>query len=395
MAEPLLPPCEDMLSTKYRNAWCGDTDPTGRYVCRRVRDHRLDRHVGRNNAGGIHEWPARPVQHADTAAGDPVGTVRVHPGDNRFEPTARRRIAVDASDYAGPYEGCRWQRLTGVGIGGGGCDPLHSRDVAGWPVQPLAELAVVLGHPQAKIPVDLAVVYGYELGQRDAEDGPAQAVLAADPTEEGGARPAWVQAEIDGMYLSTGGRPFAELLKPPHPVHVARAAGALIGPLQRITAYKAAYLLHEVGLLVRNTVPVNLVQRIEEVVPGADAATELVAEVAVALDRREDAQIKRWTAEVERQRESRLAWAIEADRLDTELADRDAPDPARGDLRQRIISALSEQVSEFISPNSFGGYDPHYGELTDIVLDVVRPELDRLRAQALQGEDPNVSRTLP
>jgi hypothetical protein len=312
----LPPPCEDMLSEKYRNAWCGDTDPTGRYVCRRVRDHELDRHVGRNNAGGIHEWPARPVQHAGDAPGDPVGTVRVHPDDNRFDPTARRRIAVDAPDYAGPYEGCRWQRLTGVGTWDGGCDPLHSRDVAGWPVQPLAELAVVLGHPRAKMPVDLAVVYGYELGQRDAEDGPAPAVLAADPTEEGGARPAWVQAEIDGMHLSTGGRPFAELLKPPHPVHVARAAGALIGPLQQVTAYKAAYLLHEVGLLVRNTVPVNLVQRIEEVVPGADAATELVAEVAVALDRREDWQITRWTAEVERLRGSREAWAIEADRVE-------------------------------------------------------------------------------
>lgn len=78
---------------------------------------------------------------------DPVGTVRVHPDDDRLNPGSRRRIAVDASDYAGPYEGCRWQRLTGVGVGDGGCDPLHSRDVAGWPVQPLAELAVVLGHP--------------------------------------------------------------------------------------------------------------------------------------------------------------------------------------------------------------------------------------------------------
>lgn len=51
------------------------------------------------------------------------------------------------------------------------------------------------------------------------------------------------------------------------------------------------------------------------------------------------------------------------------------------DLRARCISALSEQVSEFISPNEFGGYDPHYGELVDIVLAEVRPVLERQRAE--------------
>jgi hypothetical protein len=59
---------------------------------------------------------------------------------------------------------------------------------------------------------------------------------------------------------------------------------------------------------------------------------------------------------------------------------RDAPHPANGDLRRRIISALSEQVSEFISPDEFGGYVPHYGELVDIVLAEVRPEMERLLA---------------
>jgi hypothetical protein len=150
--EVTLPPCEDMLSEERRRIWCADVDPTGRYVCRRRRPHELDWHAGRNAAGGIHQWPVRNAEPAESPAEDPHGTVRVHPDDDHMSPTARRRIAVDASDYCGPYEGCRWQRLTGVGIGDGGCDPLHSRDVAGWPVQPLAELAVVLGHTDREPP---------------------------------------------------------------------------------------------------------------------------------------------------------------------------------------------------------------------------------------------------
>jgi hypothetical protein len=105
---------------------------------------------------------------ATTAAEDPIGTVRIHFHDNPKSPDARRRIAVDASDYCGPYEGCRWQRLTGVANDHLGSDPVHSDHVAGWPIQPLAEVALVLGHPKPKLPVDLAVVYGYELGQRAA-----------------------------------------------------------------------------------------------------------------------------------------------------------------------------------------------------------------------------------
>lgn len=196
MAEVLPPPCEDMLSERDRNAWCGDTDPTGRYVCRRVRDHALDFHAARNPAGGVHQWP---VQH-------------------RVEGAASASGAVDVSALA---EACE--------------------------------------------------------------------------------------------------------------------------------AYTAAYLGRE-----------------EEISP------ELVDGIRAALG---------VPAELAELQESRLAWAIEADRLDAELAGRDAPDPAHGDLRQRIITALSEQVSEFISPNPFGGYDPHYGELTDIALTVVQPELTRHAAE--------------
>lgn len=54
----LPPPCEDLLSEQYRSAWCTDTDVTGRYVCRRVKNHALDFHAARNSAGGIHQWPA-------------------------------------------------------------------------------------------------------------------------------------------------------------------------------------------------------------------------------------------------------------------------------------------------------------------------------------------------
>lgn len=127
----------------------------------------------------------------DNAAEDPVGTVRIHFDDNPKNPNARRRIAVDATDYCGPYEGCRWQRLTGVANDHLGSDPVHSDSVMGWPIQPLAEVALVLGHPKPRIPVDLAVVYGFELGQRDVystlldlcgfvEDGELSAAGSAD-----------------------------------------------------------------------------------------------------------------------------------------------------------------------------------------------------------------------
>lgn len=69
----------------------------------------------------------------------------------------------------------------------------------------------------------------------------------AEPVE----RPAWVQAEIDGMHRQkvTGAESFAALLEPPHPVEVSRVAGVMIGPLSRKTAYMAAYLLRDAGLL--------------------------------------------------------------------------------------------------------------------------------------------------
>jgi len=65
-------------------------------------------------------------------------------------------------------------------------------------------------------------------------------------------RPSHVQAEMDGMRTvpDTGAEPWATRLKPPHPVHVARAAGALITVTRSLTrAYVVAYTLDDAGLL--------------------------------------------------------------------------------------------------------------------------------------------------
>lgn len=60
-----------------------------------------------------------------------------------------------------------------------------------------------------------------------------------------------------------------------------------------------------------------------------------------------------------------------------------------GDLRARCISALDELVSEYISPNEWGGYDTDYGQLADVVLAVVQPELER---QAVEIRELRASR---
>lgn len=96
MDDTLIPPCEDLLSEDYRRIWCGETDPTGRFVCRRVRDHALDFHAGRNDAGGIHQWkvagvdarrenmPAdmpAPAEQCASHAEEPIGLVRIEQRD--------------------------------------------------------------------------------------------------------------------------------------------------------------------------------------------------------------------------------------------------------------------------------------------------------------------------
>jgi hypothetical protein len=68
-----------------------------------------------------------------------------------------------------------------------------------------------------------------------------------------------VQAEIDGMRalnavdMTSDPEPWATRLQPPHPVHVARAAGALITVTNSLRqAYMAAYTLADLGLLKEN-----------------------------------------------------------------------------------------------------------------------------------------------
>lgn len=45
-----------LLGLEERASWCGDTDPTGRYVCQRIRNHALDWHECLNDKGGRHMW---------------------------------------------------------------------------------------------------------------------------------------------------------------------------------------------------------------------------------------------------------------------------------------------------------------------------------------------------
>lgn len=65
-------------------------------------------------------------------------------------------------------------------------------------------------------------------------------------------RPPHVQAEMDGMAAvpHAGAEPWVTRLKPPHPVHVAKAAGALITVTESLRqAYMVAYTLDDAGLL--------------------------------------------------------------------------------------------------------------------------------------------------
>lgn len=72
-------------------------------------------------------------------------------------------------------------------------------------------------------------------------------------------RPPHIQAEIDGMRalnaadMAGDPEPWVTRLKPPHPVHVAKAAGALVAITRsRQHAYQIAYTLADVGLLKEN-----------------------------------------------------------------------------------------------------------------------------------------------
>lgn len=74
------------------------------------------------------------------------------------------------------------------------------------------------------------------------------AIPATDPSQ----RPPHVQGEIDGMRAvpDTGCEPWATRLDPPHPGHVAKAAGALTAiTASRKHAYMVAYTLDDAGLL--------------------------------------------------------------------------------------------------------------------------------------------------
>ncbi|GGM64277.1 hypothetical protein GCM10012275_38540 [Longimycelium tulufanense] len=77
---------------------------------------------------------------AGDPATDPLGTVRVHPEDHPLALCARRVIKLPIGRE--PYHYWRYltPEITPSPPG------LRDQDVAGWPIQPLAELAVVLGH---------------------------------------------------------------------------------------------------------------------------------------------------------------------------------------------------------------------------------------------------------
>lgn len=148
---------EQLLGAEDRSSWCGDTDPTGRYVCQRIRDHALDWHAARNDAGGIHQWKAadagEPRENMPAAipatsdpAGDPIGTVRVHPDDDPKQWDARRVMFVSTRTER------PWWAIAGDPFG----LPAMSHDeVRSWQPQPLADLAVVLGHAEPSVDVAL------------------------------------------------------------------------------------------------------------------------------------------------------------------------------------------------------------------------------------------------
>lgn len=139
--------CDALLGESLRRIWCGDRDVTGRYVCRQIRDHGGPVHIGRTDVGGLHEWPDR---HAES---DPVGTVRLCPGLAACDPDAPRVL----------WNGRAYVQITGTELQDPGRLAAQIRTT--WPLQSLAELGVVLGQ---KVPVDVAVLCGFKLGQRDA-----------------------------------------------------------------------------------------------------------------------------------------------------------------------------------------------------------------------------------
>lgn len=68
----------------------------------------------------------------------PVGTVLVHVADSRRDPAARRLVKVTVPGGDWP-----WRRLTGQAVA------TTATGLGSWRVQDLAEVAAVLGHPEA------------------------------------------------------------------------------------------------------------------------------------------------------------------------------------------------------------------------------------------------------
>jgi hypothetical protein len=120
-----------MLGTEDRSSWCGDTDSTGRFVCQRIRDHALDWHAGRNDAGGIHQWKVAgadegrenmPVAIPSTDSGnDPIGTVRIEQLD----------AGHSVWQHTGGTPGNEWMCVWSTAHGNEGCT-LLPEDVAGF-----------------------------------------------------------------------------------------------------------------------------------------------------------------------------------------------------------------------------------------------------------------------
>ncbi|GGI83762.1 hypothetical protein GCM10011581_21220 [Saccharopolyspora subtropica] len=80
------------------------------------------------------------TEATDQPATDPTGTVRVHPDDDPADPAARRFIrTIDGG----------WSSLTHPP--GSAPAAVPSDAVRGWPRQPLADLALRLGHPDGRI----------------------------------------------------------------------------------------------------------------------------------------------------------------------------------------------------------------------------------------------------
>lgn len=118
---------EQLLATDQRSSWCGDTDPTGRYVCQRIRDHALDWHAARNSEGGVHQWPAAcPAEVVPAIPVDcPVGTVLVDPE------TGRWAVRFTRGDDTGKGQHV-W--LSPAGVVHAQARFLHHADVRGWEV---------------------------------------------------------------------------------------------------------------------------------------------------------------------------------------------------------------------------------------------------------------------